>query len=103
MKIKERLRSVNVTHENYIETVWYVDVTDYAMKIFGNVISKAEITLYYDEDNMEEAEMEASRYIDDIEKYNRIDFDAKDMLITLINGKQIDIWNSEYGGIRPVE
>lgn len=103
MKIKERLRSVNVTHENYIETVWYVDVTDYAMKIFGNVISKAEITLYYDEDNMEEAEMEASRYIDDIEKHNHIDFDAKDMLITLINRKQIDIWNSEYGGIRPVE
>lgn len=32
MKIKERLRCVNVTHENYIETVWYVDVTDYAMK-----------------------------------------------------------------------
>lgn len=100
MKIKERLRCVNVTHENYIETVWYVDVTDYAMKIFGNVIGKAEITLYYDEDNMEEAEREASRYIDDIEKHNHIDFDASNMLITLINRKQIDIWNSEYGGIR---
>lgn len=104
MKIKDRLRSIKVPHEHYIETVWYVDVTDYATNIFGDVIKKVEVTLYYDEDNTEEAEMEASGYIDDIEKDNdiisKINFDAKNMLITFVNGRQIEIWNSEWGGIK---
>lgn len=104
MKIKDRLRSAKVIHECYIETVWYVDITDYVIEIFGGIIKKVEVTLYYDEDNIEEAEIEADNYIDDIKKENSIrnaiDFDARYMLITFINGKQIEIWNSEWGGIK---
>lgn len=103
MEIKDRLRSIEVAHECYVETVWYVDVTDYAMSIFGDVIKKVEITLYYDEDNINEAEIEANGYLEDIEKdsmSNKINFDAKNMLITFVNGKQVELWNSEWGGIR---
>ena len=103
MEVKDRLRSIEVTHECYVETVWYVDVTDYAMSIFDDVIKKVEITLYYDEDDINEAEMEANEYLEDIEKdsmSNKINFDTKNMLITFVNGKQVELWNSEWGGIR---
>ena len=101
MDIKDRLRSVNIPHEYYVETIWYVDVTDYAAKIFGDVIKKVEVTLYYDEDDIDEAIVEATGYLDDIEKDNgSINFDANSMLITFINGNKVEIFNSEWGGIR---
>lgn len=104
MEIKDRLRSIKVTHECYVETVWYVDVTDYAVKIFGDIIKKAEVTLYYDENDIKEAQKEAKDYINSVEEDNRgigkINFDAENMLITFVNGKQVELWNSEWGGIR---
>lgn len=103
MKIKDRLRKVKVDHEHYIEIVWYVDVTDYAEKIFGDVIMKAEVSLYCDEDNIEIAAKEAKDYIGNVKKDSserEINFDAEKMLITFINGKQVELWNSEWGGIR---
>ena len=104
MEIKDRLRSIKVTHECYVETVWYVDVTDYAVKIFGDIIKKVEVTLYYDENDIEEAQKEAKDYINSIKEDNReiskINFDAENMLITFVNGKQVELWNSEWGGIR---
>ena len=104
MEIKDRLRSIKVTHECYVETVWYVDVTDYAVKIFGDIIKKAEVTLYYDEDDIKMAIKEAEEYMCNVEKDNcendKINFDAENMLITFVNGKQVELWNSEWGGIR---
>lgn len=103
MEAKDRLRNVKITHEHYIETIWYVNVTDYAANIFGDVIKKVEIVLYYDEDDINEAEMEANGYLEDIEKdsmSSRINNDTRNMLITFINGKQVEVWNSEWGGIK---
>ena len=104
MEIKDRLRSIKVTHKCYVETVWYVDVTDYAVKIFGDIIKKAEVTLYYDEDDIKMAIKEAEEFMCNVEKDNcendKINFDAENMLITFVNGKQVELWNSEWGGIR---
>lgn len=101
--IKERLRNVKIVHNCYVETVWYVDITDYAVKFFGNIIKKVEVTLYYDEDDIEKAIKEAEEYISNIEKdcheKNEINFDTQKMLITFINGKQIELWSSEWGGV----
>lgn len=33
-------------------------------------------------------------------KKHRITFDGENMLVTFKNGKKIEIWNSEWGGIR---
>lgn len=40
INIKERLRNVKVAHNCYVETVWYVDITEYAVKLFGNIIKR---------------------------------------------------------------
>lgn len=103
INIKERLRSIKVAHNCYVETVWYVDITEYAVKIFGNIIKKAEVTLYYDEDDIEKAIKEAEEYLSNVEKdcheKNKINFDTQKMLITFINEKQVELWSSEWGGI----
>lgn len=101
--VKEGLRSIKVTHNCYIETVWYVDITEYAVKLFGNIIKKAEATLCYDEDDIEKAIKEAEEYLSNVKRdcheKNEINFDTQKMLITFINGKQVELWSSEWGGI----
>lgn len=97
-----KMRSVKINHEKYVETRWYVDITTHAKLIFGNVVEKAEIVLRYNENDAEKAKKEAKSFLHDLETggTNRIDFDGQSLLITFTNKKQIEIWNSEWGGVK---
>lgn len=100
MKVKG-LRNTKIKHANYVETVWYMDVTGYAKHIFGDILKKAEIALHYDENDIGEARKEAEKYIKELEKGDQlcINFDTRKMLITFKNNRQIEIWSSEWGSI----
>lgn len=105
MEIQDRLRSVQkIAHEWYVETIWYVDITDYVVKLFGDdVVEKAEVTLYYDGDDIKEAIEETKRYIDRIDyEVNFVNAYARSIFVTFANGKQAEFWSSEWGGIRVI-
>ena len=84
-EIEDRLRQ---EHDQ-----WYIDITDIAIEMFGDIVDKVEITDFYDY-TKEEAKWKINS------KDSGITFDGENMLVTFKNGKKIEIWNSEWGGIR---
>ena len=76
LSFKEKENNVNIEDRLRQEhDQWYIDITDIAIEMFGDIVDKVEITDFYD--------------------YT--------MLVTFKNGKKIEIWNSEWGGIRFTE
>lgn len=94
MNIEDRLRQ---EHDQ-----WYIDITDIAIEMFGDIVDKVEITDFYDytkEEAIEGAKVLIAKWKINL-KDSGITFDGENMLVTFKNGKKIEIWNSEWGGIR---
>ena len=102
MKAKDRLR-YELQYNGQSKQYW-IDVTDLTKELFGDVVKKVEISDYfygYTEDEIiEKTERLIEKQKKSIQDDLGINFDAENMLITFVNGKQIEIWNSEWGGIR---
>lgn len=98
MKIKDRLRSEAKNNSKQ----WWIDVTDLVKEILGDIVKKAELSAFYDypEDEVIEAtNLFIIKQKEHIKDGLGITFDGENMRITFINGKQMEIWNSEWGGI----
>lgn len=94
VNIEDRLRQ---EHDQ-----WYIDITDIAIEMFGDIVNKVEITDFYDytkEEAIEGAKVLIEKWKINL-KDSGITFDGENMLVTFKNGKRIEIWNSEWGGIR---
>ena len=94
MNIEDRLRQ---EHDQ-----WCIDITDIAIEMFGDIVDKVEITDFYDytkEEAIEGAKVLIEKWKINL-KDSGITFDGENMLVTFKNGKKIEIWNSEWGGIR---
>lgn len=94
MNIEDRLRQEH--------NQWYVDITDLAIEMFGDIVDKVEITNFYDytkEEAIEGAKVLIEKWKINL-KDSGITFDGENMLVSFKNGKKIEIWNSEWGGIR---
>ena len=94
MEVKDRLR--------YEDDYWYVNITDFAKQLFGDIVTKVEVSDAYKCTEMEAIE-EANDLIELIKQgidYTGIVFNERSMRVTFINGKEIEIWNSDCGGIR---
>lgn len=97
MNIEDRLRQEH--------NQWYIDITDIAIEMFGDIVDKVEITDFYDytkEEAIEGAKVLIEKWKINL-KDSGITFDGENMLVTFKNGKKIEIWNSEWGGIRLTE
>lgn len=103
LSFKEMESNVNIENRLRQEhDQWYIDITDIAIEMFGDIVDKVEITDFYDY-TKEEAIEGAKALIEEWKinlKKHRITFDGENMLVTFKNGKKIEIWNSEWGGIR---
>ena len=94
MNIEDRLRQEH--------NQWYIDITDLAIEMFGDIVDKVEITNFYDytkEEAIEGAKVLIEKWKINL-KDSGITFDGENMLVSFKNGKKIEIWNSEWGGIR---
>ena len=98
LSFKEKENNVNIEDRLRQEhDQWYI-----AIEMFGDIVDKVEITDFYDY-TKEEAIEAAKVLIEELKinlKKHRITFDGENMLVTFKNGKKIEIWNSEWGGIR---
>lgn len=102
MEIKDRIRyDANEMYE------WFIDITDLALELFGddlftNIIEKVEINVPFNDKEYKIVEF-ARHFIDNtretITNDSEIELDAIDMYITFKNGKIMEIYNSEFGGI----
>lgn len=96
MEVKDRLRCD--------DKQWWIDITDLSKEFFGDIVQKVEVSNFYDYTE-DEAINGAKAFIEkkkeDI-KDKEINFDAENIRISFINGKTIEIWNSEWGGIRKI-
>ena len=102
MDIKDRLRY----ELEYNSKQWWIDVTDLVKEILGDIVEKAEVSDFYDYTEDEAIEATKIFMIKQEERIKDglgINFDGENMRITFVNGKQIEIWNSEWGGIRAPE
>lgn len=103
LSFKEKESNVNIEDRLRQEhNQWYIDITDIAIEMFGDIVDKVEITDFYDY-TKEEAIEGAKALIEEWKinsKDSGITFDGENMLVTFKNGKKIEIWNSECGGIR---
>ena len=102
MEVKDRLR-----YELKYGRVkdWWIDITDIAKKFFGDIVVKVEISNFYDyseEDVIKATTSLIEKLGEKINNDEGIEFDAENMRVTFVNGKEIEIWNSEWGGIRNV-
>lgn len=105
MEIKDRIRRSTEDTED-----WYIDITDLALELFDNdllasIIEKVEVEAPYRCTNEDKALILLTReYIESIKEgmseYSDIELEASSMFITFTNGKKIELWNSEWGGIR---
>ncbi len=106
LSFKEKENNVNIEDRLRQEhDQWYIDITDIAIEMFGDIVDKVEITDFYD--YTKEEAIEGAKALIEKWKINSKDsgitFDGEDMLVTFKNGKKIEIWNSEWGGIRFTE
>lgn len=101
MEIKDRLR-----YEMYFRAKeWWIDITDIAKRIFGDIVVKVEISNFYgysEEDVIKATTSLIEKLNEKINNDDEIKFDAENMRVTFINGKEVEIWNSECGGIRNI-
>lgn len=79
------------------------NVTDLIGHLFGTeILKKAEIAVWCTNNDLENAER-ISRYFSEVleqEGKQEFSFNRENLLLTFTNGKQLTIWNSEWGGIR---
>lgn len=85
------------------EKEWLVDITDICQKIFGNdILVKAEILCFYDY-SQEEAESAVESLINkmnlEMKDRHQLDFSHNSLFLTFINGKKIELRNSEWAWI----
>ena len=76
---------------------WKIDITDYIKKFFGETIKKAYV-LCMEDSSIENAKQDAFYLYETIESTiedKLIEFDTIDLLITLPNGRTIEIWNAD--------
>ena len=99
MEIKDRLRY----ELKYGAKQWWIDITDLVMDYFGDIVAKVEISNFYDcseNEAIEGTKVLIEKQKEYIKEGSGINFDAENMRITFVNGKQVEVWNSEWGGMR---
>lgn len=107
-KCNEYMHQSNIEIKNrlcyrllYDKKEWWMDITDIAKDFSGDVLQKVEISIAYNCSEykaMSDAECILAELKDGIRERKEINFNSESAIITFINGKQIKIWNSEYGG-----
>lgn len=96
MELEERLRKDE-------EGNWFLNVTDFCLPIFGNIISKAELLCGCSYDKEKDIKRHAGKMLRQLETEKDILFapeiDITDLYVEFVNGKTVKIWTSEWGGV----
>ena len=80
--------------------------TENIKKLYPNIKIVGYHEGFFEQDSEEDVIKATTSLIEKLnEKINNddgIEFDAENMRVTFINGKEVEIWNSEWGGIRNI-
>lgn len=100
----ELFQEHNNSEDNEYE--WWMDVTDIAQAVFGDIVQEAKIMLHpYETEKVIRKTMNEDYHAmwEDIAEFNKIDITGSPMCITFVNSRTVKFECSEWGDVKLIK